>query len=727
MMYRAVVTLYAMVGAFGLVVLPASAALLPDNRTYELVSPMGGQDAEAYVQTSSLAGVSEHGVPTELPFQAASDGRAVVYVGGPSAGGNGNSGQSGGNEYLATRFQTGGWSQVDIMPPGSFTAAYEAFSNDLSLGVLDAGHDESVALAPEAPGAGYNVLYSRENSNASYHPLFTTTVPSQGPEFFGLPPHRSAGEFKTASGFGEVRGAALFYAGSSGSLGQLLFEANDALTPNAPNGGPEKNNLYDSRGGRLSLVNVLPDGSTEANATFGSPRLSSEAEDPPDFSHVISTNGSRIFWTDLNTGNIYVREHDDQPQSPLGGGGCTIPADACSVQVDASVGGGGRFWTATPDGSKVFFTKGDLYEYDVESGQTLDLTEGVGVQGVIGVSNDGSYVYYVTSGTPNLYVWHEGVAKRIATLAPEDDRLSPFSAFGAGSFGDWQPGLGHRTAELTPDGRSIVFMSTQSLTGYPNGGLTEVFVYDAEAGETGEGLWCVSCDPSGAPPPLTKLNTKLLEEGEGIEGTAGYVPVSFSNTYMPRWISEDGGRVFFNSTEPLVAQDTNGRVDAYEWERGGTNGCEQIQGCIHLLSGGTSPDNSYFFDASTSGDDIFMVTRAQLVSEDRYEDFVVYDAHSGGVRPLAVPACAGTGCQGIPAAPPVFATPATVTFDGVGNFAPPPVLAKPHTKQLTRAQKLAKALKACGRGRRGVRARCVAQAKERYGAGLRTKSNAKGR
>ncbi len=32
--------------------------------------------------------------------------------------------------------------------------------------------------------------------------------------------------------------------------------------------------------------------------------------------------------------------------------------------------------------------------------------------------------------------------------------------------------------------------------------------------------------------------------------------------------------------------------------------------------------------------------------------------------------CSGSGCQGVPASPPVFATPSSVTYSGVGNFPP---------------------------------------------------------
>ena len=86
----------------------------------------------------------------------------------------------------------------------------------------------------------------------------------------------------------------------------------------------------------------------------------------------------------------------------------------------------------------------NLYEYDLETGKLSDLTgeatdstgEGAAVQGVVQISEDGSYVYFVaegalaagaTAGQPNLYVSHEdGVPVFIATLAVDE--------------GDWHAG-----------------------------------------------------------------------------------------------------------------------------------------------------------------------------------------------------------------------------------------------------------------------------------------------
>jgi hypothetical protein len=697
--------------------LPEAVLGLPDERVFERVTPAEDENADVYIpRTYGYELPNSEGVFTARPFRAAADGDAVAYVGDPTSGGNGLGGPGLGNDYLAQRMPDGGWTQVNIQPPGYFQARYEAFSSDLSVGFAGAqsgapgesGYEEGLpALSPEAPGEGYKVLYARQSSDGSYRPLLTKAASLRRPA--------------SESGYwqaGDNEPRVPLYAGSSADLSESLFESNDALTPNAVLAGKEEDNLYVSKGGQLTLVNVLPDGAPAPHATFGGEQINAQQE----FSNVISADGSRVFWTDLSTGDLYVRENAAQPQSPIEGERCVVASDACSVLIAE----GGVFWTASTDGSKAFFTKGELYEYDLGSGQTTDLTPGVNVKAVIGASENGEYVYYV-GGSRKLELWHDGVSTEIAQLSFEDGvSAGPFEVpSGDYTPGDWRAGVGHRTAEVTPDGQSLVFVSDESLPavgypqGYQNNGYFEVYTYETQGGK----LFCVSCDPSGEPPQATVQSTR-----NGL--TAAYLPSSWSNTYQYRWISEDGSRVFFDSTQSLVAQDTNGKQDVYEWERDGSGSCREADGCIYLLSGGTGGSASWLIDASANGDDVFIISRTELVSGDPYDSFDVYDARVHGVPAPVLPACSGTGCQGVPPAPPIFATPASVTFAGVGNFpagSPPgPTTmgkSQPKVKPLTRAQKLAKALRACSR-KRSDRSTCEVEARRRYATRSRAKRSA---
>jgi hypothetical protein len=191
-------------------------------------------------------------------------------------------------------------------------------------------------------------------------------------------------------------------------------------------------------------------------------------------------------------------------------------------------------------------------------------------------------------------------------------------------------------------------------------------------------------------------------------------------------MSADGSRVFLETDESLVPADINGVGDVYEWEQEGTTACPAATsiygGCVFLLSGGQNATPSTFIDASADGGDVFFTSRAQLVPQDRDEKNSLYDAHEcTPATPCgheSSTACAGTGCQGVPPAPPAFATPSSATFSGVGNF-PPPGPAKPAVKPKapTRAQKLAKALRACKKHKvRKRRLTCQKQAHKKYGA-----------
>lgn len=645
--------------------LEPGAAGLPDGRGYELVTPARNEGVQVYGPSGSGIEFKNSPFPeivyTGLPGRAAADGNSIAFVAEPNAEGNGSQGPGKGNEYTATRSPSGGWSQRNLQPPGFRSPTFVGFSPNLSVSVLQSEQP----LTPGVSGK-YAVLYTRATGNGSLHPLFTVT-----------PPDRTPGEFGTATPEGSGRQLGFYYGGASADSRRQFFEANDALTPNAIDGGSQVDNVYESDEGVLRLVNVLPDGSTEPNAFIGAPPAENEAAE--NSSHAISADGSRVFWTDVNTGALYVREN---------GVSTSLIAEHAT------------FLTAAADGSCVLYAQGgDLYEDDLGDGVTSDLAPGAELLGIAGASEDAAYVYFVAkgdlaagaaAGRLNLYLHHGATTTFIATLGTaSEESLGYFYA--AGGFNDWSGALGHRTAEASPDGHGLVFQSKQSLTGYDNrspGGerMVEVFVYDATTGS----LSCVSCLPSG-------------ERPSGLRATvSGYLPVSLASTYQPRLISEGGGRVFFQSDDGLVPQDVNHRTDVYEWERDGAGSCRHATGCVYVLSGGVSQTGSYLLDASEDGSDVFFVTEAQLVDRDENDLYDVYDARVGAVAPISPPACSGTGCQGVPASPPVFATPASATYAGTGNFpastkAPAPAKKKKAVKRGKRKKPKPK------RGRRTVK------------------------
>jgi hypothetical protein len=759
---------------------PLARSGLPDGRVYESVSPIATEgNANAYVPGAGASVTDTNsqfgGIFTNLPFEVAPGGEVVAYPGDPArTGGDGSTGQTNGEMYLSRRAPGGGWQTVDLQPAGEKTT-YSAFSSDLSIGIVVSG-------APLASGAPKGDLYAHptvEGADGKFDPLYTVTSAGIDREglFFaggnaggnGVPPfHHLIFQSELALVEGE---------------GSLERELKEAVVKDKEEGIKPKV-LYDSVAGHPNLVNVLPDGSTDANASFGFPSTisngsSSEAE-APDLSHAISADGSRIFWTDRNTGDLYVREDGELPDAK------TVQVDAAEVGCLSCVGGGGRFWMASGDGSSVLFTaenrltndstaepgEPDLYEYGLSNGRLKDLTVADGgahadVKGVLGSSEDDSYVYFVAGGVLainqngngeraepgicqrgaeksekeeeeergripagrgcNLYLLHIGEPpKFIAALSALDDEVKPFED---GPGGDWQGASGYRTTEVTPDGHSLLFMSSRSLTGYNNefnyvirgeAGLTvfdEVFLYESD----GNILHCVSCNPSGEAPVHTAFEIPGSLAAELTHTIGGFFPIAGSEGYraQPRVISDDGRRVFFDSEEPLVPQDTNGWMDVYEWEWDGAGSCSQSQGCVYLLSGGTSPESSWLLGASASGDDVFMITRAKLVVEDRNGNDDVYDARVGGVEPPVPSQCTGSGCQGVPPAPPIFATPSSATFAGVGNFPPPQPAAgarkvtKKKTVKCSKGKKLSHGKCVHGKSHRGKRSKASRADKNR--------------
>jgi hypothetical protein len=700
--------------AFATTAVPGSSGpALPDGRVYELVSTAGNV-GEPY-QPASPLGFETIGVESsEHPFEAAQDGEAVTYVGEPPAlGGTGETGPGEGNQWLAVRTPTA-WT-TDVITPALRNVefpAYQAFSSDLTSGIFQGGGE------PLVPGisTGCRSLYSRSTASGAYSALFTNSeapVEGESPSPCGRP----------------------LFAGASKDESEVIFQSEAALTPTAEEavelppgharhggaGGDESGapcvfgcNLYSAAKGHLQPVNVL-EGKSVPNANFGGYPGESGF---PDLSNAISADGSRIFWTDTQPGpdfeHVFVLEDGEN-----------------NVQVSGAEAA--EYWTATPDGTIALYTEaGVLWQFNTHTNTREALTsESAAVLGVIGTNQtgeDAGYVYFVAEGVlagnenaeheaaipgaPNLYLIHGGTTIFIATLSSNDNEITATSE-GTLAGGDWIADMGLRTAAVTPDGRHLVFQSILPLTGYDNtlpGGpskAVEVFIYSADEAE----LACGSCDPSGAPPALATETVGLMETR---------LPVSNeSYTYLRRWMSENGNRLFFDSEQPLVAQDTNGVQDVYEWEREGEGTCaSQVparpnHGCVSLLSGGNNRGYSFLIDADATGNNVFFEHQGPLGSvqapADRNE---LYDARVDGGFPEASLNCSGAGCQTGPPPPPGFSSPASIATSGGQNFPPQ---GPPKQPTLTRAQRLAKALKACRSKPKHKRAHCEREARGRFG------------
>jgi hypothetical protein len=608
---------------------------------------------------------------THFPMQSAPGGDAVAYEGTSFAPGTGAARE---NEYIARRDPVTGWQTANLMPSRRRGGGgYKAFDSELTRALLG---QQGPALSPGAPPE-YENLYSQPTANPfALQPLL-------GVE----PPNRPA----TGTGSFEVR-----YAGAAADLSRVFFEANDALSeetavaPAAEDGGPAKFNLYEweRATGQLRLVNVLPGNTeTEAGASLGVPSA-----------HPISADGLRAFWSE-EAGQVYVRE---------------------DAKATREIPDPGEFLSAATDGSKLLLDNGHIY--DLEAEETTDLTGGEGgFEGIAGQSEDLSHVYFLDTeiltgaeengegavaqeGKFNLYAWEEGLTRYVATLVAQDNVGNDLTHSRA-----WSSLPSTRTAQASPQGRFLAFLSAAPLTGYDNTGpcksdnaggfkeapCPEVFLYDS----TTEELTCPSCNPSGAA-PLGLSTVRLIKAG-------GPLP-------QPRYLT-DSGRLYFDSQDSLSLADTNeGVEDVYQYEPEGVGTCKRKGGCVSLISAGTEGVDSNLLAIDQTGKNVFFTSRDRLLQKDKDELIDLYLAREdGGIAAETETTrgeCQGEACQ--PAAfEPDDPTPASASFKGTGNV------------------KQGGSKRRCPKGRRQVRRkgklRCISRQRQRTRAAERKRGGAK--
>ena len=476
----------------------------------------------------------------------------------------------------------------------------------------------------------------------------------------------------------------------------------------------------------------------------------------------VGLDGTHLFWTDAGQTRIGRADLDgtDASEDP------NFIAAAGKAE-DLIRGGGHVFWTTN---QSVAPNPGmDIYQLDRETGELKDLapdsdpldvcpatTTPCGIQalGVLGTSEDGSYVYFAANGVPdnldnesndngeeaelgdckgdpkkatgtcNLYVVHDGESDFIGRLNAESINTKDQDS---GDAVNWVAGhidvgndASDRTARVSADGRVLVFRSRSQLTSYDNQGprCTEGEALGSQVpgpclefyryGYGEQDLACLTCNPRGATP----------------EGPARLASVRSPNARaeqpaitLGRNLSRDGNRFFFESSDSLVAADTNGQEgcrpwgtiaqlersracqDVYEWEAPGAGSCTEgspaysplNEGCIYLISTGKSDEASFFADADPDGENVFIYTYEQLVPQDTDALLDAYDARVGGglaaQHAVDPPACAGEACRSEPIAPPPTQAPGSSGFAGPTDPQPKRAIRKARKKRKQRHQR----------------------------------------
>jgi len=710
---------------FSLLMLPASASAyatlegppqfssapgLPDGRAYEQVSPAdkSGNEAGGSTTTQFVGAVNRYGL-------ASADGNAVLFEG---TGPIGESPSGAAKWFVATK-KAGepGWSTRSLLP------AVKSNSLGTGLSQLDPSSDLSHAMVE----SGY-LLASEDLCPTLFltgpNPFLAATW--LGQTELANPVVRCHHEDEIAPAGGTPDFSTVYFTYAGTLLPQDVSRAPHAAITNSHEEG-EAWGFYENHEGELREAGVLPGESV--SPPFGAvPAASGHGRNPS--GNEVSADGSRAFFVSPDPAScehngtaypghndcatdppeLYVRENGakttlvSQSQlpgnvgEPAPGGVLRMPNRAYQHESPPFVG---SYVFASPDGSQAFFQSASAltqaaeeaspgsepktYDFDVDTDSLEYLPDVVLAEGgeILATDGDGSTFAFVrpeAGGEPaQLELWSAGANG--GSVIPV--RQLP------------EPGASVLEAHMSSDGLVLVFQTASQLSGAFNSGagVEQIYRYDVPSNTLG----CVSCAPAGVTPGGASMSALRYNEnindssGSGVEDTVGAVD--------ERGISADGDRIFFDSADPLVPQDTNTNSPevAYQEEEGfraqGRDVYEWENGVVYLISTGKSPRDSYLIGSSENGDDVFFSTAEGLVPGDTDGGYDVYDArvpHEGEPLPPAAVPCEGAVCQGPPNVPSPLTPPASATFADLGNPAPEVTPLPPPAKTTTKTVKCKK-------------------------------------
>jgi hypothetical protein len=731
---------------------------LPDGRVYELVTPAEKHGA---VVGDVIGGVS--------PLIAEDGSRVIdgsIQCFADAVSCVGIRPQGDGTPFAFTR-TAGGWVASALAP-----SAAQFENNTWWTGGMNPNAGTALFSAPTAP-AGEEDWYARQ-SDGSFVDLGPLTPPSAGPTSIGdLKEDFRSNVFATADLShvvyqmrepGNGHESLLEYVGAGNAAPALVgvrggLGSTDLISACRTYVGNGRGQGYEEAQGVLSA---------DGRVVFFTAGACAEGVTPVPVSEVFA----RVD----NTGSDAHTVAISQPSaiSPAASNDeCTTSACVENTTNPARFRDAG-FVAASADGSKVFFTSAqqltdnasedlgeNLYEYDFSNpvGHNLvDVSAGAGaggprVDGAVALSPDGTHLYFIAesvlasvpnaegvsaqAGKENLYVFERDASYpegHVAFVAPAAGMVSSDGNLEAagGSFANPE--------NVTPDGRFLVFVSNVGLTpGAPDS--AQVYRYDAQTGE----LVRISVGEHG-------FNDNGDEDGGGadarIVGPVFHGLQQAGGGRTDPTMSDDGAYVFFMSPAALTPGALN------DVPTGNTvnvpvgyamNVYEYHEGNVYLISGGRDTSVQYssacgvvsptcLFGTDATGANVFFSTAQSLVPQDTNTEIDIYDARictsSEPCVQAAAPGapCAGEGCRGAPEVAPSSPGAGSAVFSGAGNLAPAvsgPVV-KP--RALSRAQKLARALRACHADRaRHKRVLCEAVAHRRFGVVSRSRKASRSR
>jgi len=592
---------------------------------------------------------------------------------------------------------------TDALTPDAVQGNRNAYLYDISAGSYEFIASFSDSLGKTFSFHGGSEDGSRIIFRAQGDPLDTTPPPPGNQGLYEL----SNGELKLASVLPDGSGSVGSVAAAGGSFGGSQRIAHHTVSSDGSRvywgeSGAAPTPIYLREGGETVLVTERESNGTTGAATFGhatpdgdyafifsDDRLTDDASPGVNEEQLVTVGGGATGGT--FTLSLFVSGSGTDTTAPIAWDASAAAvqsalealsnADAGDVSVTGAAGGpwtveftgalGGTGMSTlgqdasglTPSGTVTVTTpvQGvapmDLYRYDAEADELTSLTPtaaatGGGVEGVLGVSEDGSYVYFqatgdlapgATEGEHNIYAWHDGEIRLVATSAAGLER-----AFGG--VGQSEDPFGPRDNwRVSPDGGHLGLTIAGALTGpnpQPAQTFRQAYLYSYED----DTLDCASCPPGGAEP------TGYVQMGMPIGGSSDMQ----ESEGLARAVLDDGS-LFFASPDSLVGGDSNGKRDVYQYRAGE----------VHLISTGQSPDDSFLGDVTADGSSVFVLTTSQLVGQDQDALYDYYSARvDGGLAsqnpPPEDPPCQGDECQGESTAPPADTDPNT-DKSGSGN------------------------------------------------------------
>jgi hypothetical protein len=441
-----------------------------------------------------------------------------------------------------------------------------------------------------------------------------------------------------------------FFDGSSQDGTRTFFETSESLVTSDTDSAYD---IYERVGNTTNLVSTGPGGGNGPDDAFFD---------------TVSSDGSRVFFD--TTEALVPADTDTSIDLYMRSGGTT------TLISTGPSGGNGAFDAIfdgiSTDGSHVFFetdealvpgdTNGNTDIYDRSGATTTLVTSGTGagLPFFAGASDDGSHVFFETDDALvpadtdsqiDVYDRSGGTLTLVSTGPSGGNGAFPATYEGNSASG---ARVWFETSE------SLVAGDTDTGCGIPTTGCNDV--YERSGGTTtqvstgGNGAFDAFWDGASGggdhvffhtAEPLTGSDTDtrrdVYDRSGGVTTLASTGPTGGNGAFDAIYAgnSLDGAHVFFETTESLVAADTDTRQDVYDRASGTAT---------NLIS--TSPTagngafDAFFDGASLDGTRVFFDTSEPLLASDTDTQTDVYERWTGNTTHISTGPTGGNGALG---------------------------------------------------------------------------------